>query len=91
MAFFEANVPIRLTGVNGEVLDIVLDNTTNSQTFVESVSFAIKSIEIDPDYHLISKNNNTVLGLENHFLNSDKISSYPNPTSSILNINIFLN
>ena len=86
--FFEANVPIRSTGINGEVLDVVLDNTKNSQTFNESVSFEVKSIEIDPDYHLISKNNNSVLSIDNHFLNTEKISLFPNPTSSIINIKV---
>ena len=86
VSFFEANVPIRLTGVNGEILDLILDNTTNSQTFVKNVSFEIKSIEIDPEYHIISKNNTAVLGINNFLKLHDNVSFYPNPTSSFINI-----
>ncbi len=86
VSFFEANVPVRFTGVNGEVLDVILENTSNSQTFVENVSFTVNSIEIDPESHLISKNNSTVLNLENTILNTDQVSLYPNPVLSVLNI-----
>ena len=86
VSFFEANVPIRLTGVNGEILDLILDNTTNSQTFVKNVSFEIKSIEIDPEYHIISKNNTAVLGINNFLKLHDNVSFHPNPTSSFINI-----
>ncbi|APG65639.1 peptidase M1 [Tenacibaculum todarodis] len=86
VSFFEANVPVRLFGSNGEILDLVLDNTTNGETFLENVSFIVSTIEIDPDFHLISKNNTVILGLDNQLYVENNVSFYPNPTSGILNI-----
>ncbi|MCL7762149.1 T9SS type A sorting domain-containing protein [Polaribacter sp. Z014] len=86
VTFFEANVPVRLNGTNGEVLDLVLDNTTNGQTFVETVNFTVSSVEFDPDAHLISKNNNVTLGIENNLFVSENISLFPNPVNDVLTI-----
>ena len=86
VSFFEANVPIRLNGVNGEVLDIVLDNITNGQSYVKNVNFTVSSIEFDPDYHLISRNNNVTLHLENNNFITENISLFPSPINDILTI-----
>lgn len=86
VSFFEANVPIRLKGGNGEVLDIVLDNTLNGQVFTENVSFPIISVEVDPDYHLISKGNSAVLNTDTVTAMSNSFTVYPNPVSGILTI-----
>ena len=86
VSFFEANVPIRLYGSNGEVLDLVLDNLTNGETFIENVNFSVSAINIDPDSHLISKNNTTTLGIENNPFILENISLFPNPVSDILTI-----
>ena len=79
VSFFEAPVPLRLLGTQGEILDIVLDNTSNNQSFQPVVGFTVQNIQFDPDYDLISKFNNVVLGssefdIENQFI------LYPNPT-----------
>jgi len=86
VSFFEANVPVRLNGTNGEVLDLVLNNNTNGQSFTENVTFTVNSIDFDPDAHLISKNNNVTLDLENNPFITENISFFPNPTSNILTI-----
>jgi len=86
VAFFEANVPIRLNGTNGETLDIILENTNNAQSFTKKVSFIVSSVDFDPDYDLISKNNTTVLNIDNNLITENKISIYPNPTSNFINI-----
>ena len=86
VSFFENKVPIRLNGTNGEVLDIVLNNISNNQTFVENVNFTVSSIEFDPDFHLISKNNTITLGLENNSFVTENISLFPNPINDILTI-----
>ncbi|WP_405610313.1 M1 family aminopeptidase [Polaribacter sp. Asnod1-A03] len=86
VSFFEANVPIRLNGTNGEILDLILDNTQNEQTFTEDVSFTVDSVDFDPDSHLISKNNSSTLNTPaNH--TSDFLTIYPNPVDDILSIN----
>src|SRR5690606_6358987 len=79
VSFFEAPVPLRLLGTQGEVLDIVVDNTSNNQSFQPAVGFTVQNIQFDPGYDLISKNNNVVLGnsefdIENQFI------LYPNPS-----------
>ncbi|WP_178986277.1 M1 family aminopeptidase [Winogradskyella helgolandensis] len=85
VSFFEANVPIRILGTLGESLDMVLDNTSNNEQFVESINFTIQEVLIDPDYHLISKNNAATLSTSDFDFNSE-INVYPNPTTAIINI-----
>jgi aminopeptidase N len=86
VSFFEANVPVRINGTNGEVLDLILDNTNNNQTFVENVSFTVNSIDFDPDNHLISKNNTVVLNTDNLAFASEKLELFPNPVHDFLTI-----
>lgn len=84
VSFFEAPVPLRINGTQGETLDIVLDNTTNNQAFQPTVGFTVQNIQFDPDYHLISRSNNVVLGTEDFTLDQ-QFDIYPNPTSGIVN------
>ncbi len=85
VSFFEAPVPLRINGTQGETLDIVLDNTTNNQAFQPAVGFMVQNVQFDPDYHLISRSNNVVLGTEDFTLDQQFIL-YPNPTSGIVNL-----
>lgn len=84
VSFFQAPVPLRINGTQGETLDIVLDNTTNNQAFQPAVGFTVQNIQFDPDYHLISRSNNVVLGTEDFTLDQ-QFGIYPNPTSGIVN------
>jgi aminopeptidase N len=86
VSFFEANIPVRLNGTNGEVLDIILNNTNNAQIFAENVSFTVNSIEFDPDKHLISKNNTVVLNTESQNLITENVLLFPNPVDDFLSI-----
>ncbi|QQX77535.1 MULTISPECIES: M1 family aminopeptidase [Aequorivita] len=85
VSFFEASVPLRINGTQGETLDIVLENTTNNQAFQSAVGFTVQSVQFDPDYHLISRNNNVVLGTED-FTFGQQLVLYPNPTSGFINL-----
>ncbi|WP_417431946.1 M1 family aminopeptidase [Halpernia sp.] len=85
VSFFEAPVPLRIIGTQGETLDIVLDNTQNNQFFQPIVGFTVQSVQFDPDYHLISRNNNVVLGTESFALDQQFVL-YPNPTSGMINL-----
>lgn len=91
VSFFETNVPVRLKGTNGEVLDIVLNNINNAQTFTENVSFTISTVTVDPDSHLISRNNTVTLGLDNLNSIENSITFFPNPIINILNIKTSIN
>jgi aminopeptidase N len=86
VSFFEANVPVRLNGTNGEILDLILDNTSNNQTFDENISFTVNSVVFDPDTHLISKNNSVVLNTDNRTLASEKLELFPNPVHDFLTL-----
>ena len=85
VSFFEAGVPIRVIGTLGETLDIVLDNTTNNEHFFEIVNFTIQDVLFDPNYDLISRNNDVTLSTTDFNFNTD-IILYPSPTTSIINI-----
>lgn len=85
VSYFEAPVPIRLLGTSGEVLDIVLDNTTNNETFIRTVTFPVSSILFDPEVDLISKNNSVTLSVNNEELENQFVV-YPNPTTHSITI-----
>lgn len=85
VSYYEAQVPLRLIGTQGETLDIVLDNATNNQGFQPAVGFTVQNILFDPEHDLISRNNNVVLGTEDFNLNQEVVL-YPNPTKNNINI-----
>ncbi|WP_310554664.1 M1 family aminopeptidase [Flavobacterium sp.] len=87
VTFFEMPVPVRLTGAAGAFKDVVLDNTTNGQTFQVPVTFTVTGVEFDRDKNIISKDNTTTLGVEN-FNFAASIKMYPNPSTAILNIDM---
>ncbi|WP_228853231.1 M1 family aminopeptidase [Aegicerativicinus sediminis] len=86
VSFFEAPVPIRLVGSGGEVMDVVLDHTSNGQIFNETVNFDVSSVLFDPEFDLISRNNSVTLGMEDHITEQLSISIYPNPTTGKFHI-----
>ncbi|GLB48484.1 M1 family aminopeptidase [Neptunitalea lumnitzerae] len=77
--FFEMNIPIRLIGDSGQVLDVTLDNTTNGQSFNVPVSFPVVSVEFDPEYDLISKFNTVTLSSDKINISEVDINIFPNP------------
>ncbi len=80
VSYFEAPIPIRIIGTGNEVLDTVLDNTLNGETFTVPVNFTVSSVLFDPDTHLISKNNTVdTLNIVNYNITKN-IILYPNPT-----------
>ncbi|TBV28180.1 peptidase M1 [Meridianimaribacter sp. CL38] len=85
VSFFEAPVPIRLIGTEGETLDLVLDNTTNNQVFNENVNFIVDTVIFDPEADLISRNNTVSLSINEEAFNN-KLLIYPSPVSETLNI-----
>ena len=85
VSFFEMPLPVRLKGGNGEVLNTVLENTSNGQEFLIPITFTITSIEFDPEKNLISKNNVVSLGTQ-IFVSDQVLAVYPNPVSDEINI-----
>jgi aminopeptidase N len=84
--FFEMPVPLRVFGSGGEQLDLVLNNTSNGETFVKNVPFVVTSIVFDPKKDLISKNNSISLATENFKLKT--VTLYPNPTKNKITLQL---
>ncbi len=85
VAFFEAPVPLRILGTQGESLAIVLNNVSNQQMFTSAVNFTVSQVLFDPETDLISKNNSVQLGIDEQEL-AVVLLLYPNPTSQTFNI-----
>jgi hypothetical protein len=83
--FFEMPIPIQITGENGQKEILRLEITQNNQSFTVVAPFKVTNIEIDPEKHIISRNNGAVLGLDSFQLNA-QISLYPNPVDDKLYI-----
>ena len=78
-------MPIRIVGVNGEILDVILNNTFQGETFVETVNFDVSEVLFDPDVDIISRNNIITLSV-NTFEIENSLIIYPNPTANFINI-----
>lgn len=86
VSFFEMPLPIRLYGAEGQQIDLILQNTTNNQTFIENVPFVVTEVEFDPKKELISNGNSVSLSLKDFELQALKL--YPNPASGIVNLKV---
>ncbi len=85
VSYFEVPVPLRLHGTQGETLDIVLDNTFDGQTFQPVVPFTVNGVQFDPEYDIISKNNQVLLGTDDLTFDQQMVL-YPNPASGVINL-----
>jgi len=85
--YFEMPVPIRLFGTNGEVQDVVVNNTFDGQEFILPIGFSLSNAEFNPERDIISGFNTTTLKAgEINALAALRL--YPNPTSGQLNLDI---
>ncbi|BAO54999.1 M1 family aminopeptidase [Nonlabens marinus] len=84
VSFFEGNVPLQLQG-DGQMMKIVLDVAQNGQEFTVEVPFRVSDIIIDPETHIISKQNTATLDSEISAA-APRMRLYPNPTRGGFNI-----
>lgn len=80
VAYFEAPVPLRVLGTQGEVLNLLLNNTTDLEQFSNAINFTVSNIIFDPESDLISRNNTVQLSVDEGALELPFLM-YPNPTS----------
>jgi aminopeptidase N len=76
--YFEADVPIQFRGGNGEILDVLLNNSFDGESYLVDVTFTVTALLFDPDLDLISRNNTVVLGLNDVSL-ANELVLFPNP------------
>lgn len=85
VSFFEMPVPIRLYGEDSnDSLDYILNHTQNNQVYSFQVPFQVQSIQLDPQFKILSKTEeilNLPIG-KNLF----PLVLFPNPTTGILHI-----
>ncbi len=86
VSFFEMPVPVRVFGNGGQQLDVVLNNTSNGQVFIENIPFIVTGVAFDPEKNLISNGNFITLGIKNFEL--EAISLYPNPATNQLALDV---
>ena len=85
VSFFEMPVPIKVSNEQGESQFIRLELSGSKQSFTGIIPFAIKTVQIDPEYQIISKNNTVKNGIDQEVLNNT-IALFPNPARNSLNI-----
>ena len=85
--FFEMPVPVRIYSMDGSSkLDLRLNNQINDQQFTFEPGFEVASIEIDPDYWLISKTAQIVSVPPDS--KTQQVDIYPNPANQELIIKV---
>ena len=87
VSYFEGQVPVRLLGNGGQQQDYILNNTVNGQNFQVSVPFNVTGVVFNPKKDIISNNSTAVLASQSYELDT-KVSIYPNPATTELNIQI---
>ena len=53
-------LPVKVTGTNGEVANLVLNNTQNNQNFSELINFKVVNISFNDDLQIIEKNSTVI-------------------------------
>lgn len=86
--FFEAEIPIRVYGENGQVFDTILNNTKNEEVFLVKVPFCIYTLSFDVDIHILSTYNTTNFISEIYDNQPTILTLYPNPVTNILNLDL---
>lgn len=85
VSFFEVPVPIRILGTEGEIMDVVLNNSVNQELFTQTVNFTVSDVLFDPNHDIISRNSTVELNVNEADFN-DRFLMYPNPASQTVYI-----
>lgn len=88
VSFFEMPLPVKVIGTAGQTAYLVLNNTSNNQYFLESVSFPIASVQFNYEYQILEKNSTVTQDntLSVSSVEKDNFGLYPNPAKNELYI-----
>jgi hypothetical protein len=85
---FHLPLPVRLVGVNNEILDTIISVTESNQLLQWEISFKIKEIIIDPECNWLT-GPNWVEKASNKLWTSNSLRIYPNPSTGKVGISYF--
>ncbi len=88
VSFFEMPLPIKVTGTSGQTAYFVLNNTSNNQSFLQSVTFPIASVQFNYEYQIIEKNSTVTQDntLSVSSVEKEGFGLYPNPAKNEINL-----
>lgn len=86
VSFFEMPLPIKVTGANGQSVDLVLDHTSNNQYFTKEVGFPVTAVYFNQDLQILTRNSTVIRdnNLQTSDIKTSKIKLYPNPAKTEL-------
>lgn len=89
VSFYEMPLPIKVTGTAGQIAYLVLDHTSNLQSFEEALTFNVASVQFNYENQLITRNSTVVkdpgiLAVDNRSVKEIRI--YPNPVKDQLSV-----
>ena len=94
VSFFEMPLPIKVSGTNGEMVNMVLNNTQNDQSFSELINFKVANVSFNDDLQMIEKKSVVIYDhslLQTITSQKQKVSFYLNPVKNELNFKGILN
>ncbi len=88
VSFFEMPLPVKVTGTSGQTAYLVLNNTSNNQYFLQSVTFPIASVQFNYEYQIIEKNSTVTQDntLSVSSVEKESFGLYPNPAKNEINL-----
>jgi len=88
VSFFEMPLPIKVTGTSGQTAYFVLNNTSNNQSFLQSVTFPIASVQFNYEYQILEKNSTVTQDntLSVSSVEKESFGLYPNPAKNEINL-----
>ena len=88
VSFFEMPLPVKVTGTSGQTAYLVLNNTSNNQYFLQSVTFPIASVQFNYEYQIIEKNSTVTQDntLSVSSVEKEEFGLYPNPAKNEINL-----
>ena len=87
-------LPVKVTGTNGEVANLVLNNKQDNQSFSELINFKVANISFNDDLQIIEKNSTVIYDpslLKAESSQKQKVILYPNPVTNEINFKGILN